>query len=530
MFNTNTSNLLPLPQISSTDAGSVRLRNAIFSLKAALSDILDSTNYTNADINDQYVSYALSLYSKYNNDLDFHNIMQFPIQIQPNDYNNIHKQTIPSSESYIYSTTTPYLFSMFPSFPQLPTSVLKPSLLEDPFQFEKLCVIGSSLLKYLFETTLYKKNPADTISNSQNTVKAIINRSSLSILCGAYNIDFNYKFIGMNLPPHKLFLAYFGCYYNHYLKNIIDDEQPWKVLYTWSEQLVGFGNDEDVIKSPKSPKQNITTLNKSEAVSIASPIVTPSLKAKSINTTIAANDGGFELQDFLQSIQQDINQSKIATCELLYKVDDYPKLKSGFFTCRLIINDTEVSSCNAMNKKLARSGCALLAGIDTSFLKFIRRSQQDYWFKKFLDKSVLIKKKMSNDPRFDYSYEENSENVNDNYNETNTNTNSDDSTTPRYASPISATMGNSEKPLLETDHDDIHKKIPLSTSKEKVYAFYNSRYGIVPKYTFQQLGNSKFEAKLYLNEKLASVAIGMSKKDASAKAAMQVIEQSNEEF
>ncbi|KAG0679237.1 hypothetical protein C6P42_000180 [Pichia californica] len=521
-----------------TGNGTTKLQAAVTAMKTALAEIIDTNNYLNANINDPYVNFAFSIYSKYNNDLDFHNAMTFPIQLPASlssldVYQNItssqfqHQSTIPISQnlenlvqpqnssyanvpSYIHSENTPYLFSVFPPFLYLPLESFGPSILFDDVRFDRLCFIGSTLFEYLVKITLYKKESKFTPDDIMRITKSIVNASSLSILCQAYNIEFNYKFIGYSTPGYKLFLAFLGQYYEEKIDSG-NSESDWELMFRWIEQLLGYQAFTDTsppkahisISHEKKIEKNIETEN--DAV------------LKYLGHEKPNSNDNFKLQDFIQSVQQDLNQSICASAEITYTVDEHPELKSGMFTCILFVNGTETSSSKALNKKLAKSGAALFAAIDRNMIKNLKRSYHDFWTKKYINKENIIRKAFSLDPRFEYVDVE-LLSSSDSKSEVTTALELDENKSTMSPIPY--------HPILDKDKNDIM----LSTAKEKLYAYYNSKFGIVPKYEYQQLGNSKFKADLFLGNKLMSSAVATSKKDASAKAALQVIEQNSDAF
>lgn len=534
--------------------GTNKLHNAVMTMRRAFADIMDHSNYTNTDINDPYVGFALSLYSKYNNDLDFHNTMAFLINSSTIPLQNFTSPHMQSNQLidytpafYLYPNGNTFPFSIFPQFIQLPLHEFTPDLLNDMKEFEKLEFIGASLLKYLIQSTLYNKNPNYDLNNFLTVVKSIMNETSLTILCQAYNLDFNYKFIGLSIPHYRIICAYFGKYYGLYLKysSKLDSktfQSSWSSLYIWMENLLGYNeesekkvNNNNINENQNENKNEKQNENQNEAqredFSESNNTVT--------NIQTKKNDsksGQFTLQELIQSVQQDINQSKTATSEFNYNIAEHADLKTGMFNCILSINNVEVSNLSAMSKKLARSGAALLAAIDKSILKHLKRSYYQYWTDKYIKRCDAIKEKIFLDQRFAYSISENSNNNESTYlspsldNSELLNVSSLHGGSP---SCVETSISiNTESNNNHNDNTDINiaDLIPLSTAKEKVYSYYNSKYNIVPKYVFKQLGNSKFEAKLFIEDEMVSFAIATSKKDAGAKAAMQLIEQNSSNF
>ena len=497
---------------------------ALNSLHSALDLILNPNSYINADFNDASVSAAFAFCSKYMNDQDFRNSLLY-----------LPKSTLPTmsfTDPYLYNWPAPYMFNLFPPFLNLPIDKLSPNLIingNNPEIFLKYQSLGASILRYAVESILLKNN--QPLSEYNITLPSFLNEHSLNILCQAYNLEFNYKFIGLQIPSYKLFLAFFGIYHETYLANPSQSSnEHWNLLFDWLENLLGYSN---INKSP---------IEKAEP-KIHEPLPSqkqPILKEKDTNhhsvETVQTGSGpipdDINLQELIQSVQQDINQSKIATIDLTYKIDEYPDLKTGYFSCHLLIDKVEFSYSKAMNKKLAKSGCALIAAIDPSFIKYIRRSYNEHWNKKYLNNKSIIKQKLILDPRFivndinetNFSFDQNM-NDNDINNIINNNSGSPIS---NIGSPIPSSINNNiiTSPINSSISNTPIRKpmIQLSTAKEKVYAYYNSKYNIVPKYTFKQLGNGKFEAKLTLGDKITSIGIGPSKKDAGAIAAMKVIE------
>lgn len=546
-------------QLASPATGGAKLHAAVTVLKTAFAEILDNNNYINADINDPYVSFALNLYSKYNNDLDFRNTMSFPIQLLPQLANNNIATSNPTSPAigggiglvqqlqpfdntllfnqhdipYLYPEEKPYLFSLFPAFPYLPLSSFSPDLLSDDAEFERLCFVGSALLEYIIKISIYRKSPKETPGQILQTVKSIINATSLQILCQAYNINFNYKFIGSSAPPYKLFLAYFGIYYNQKIKSNSDgSSQEWSILFKWIEQLLGYvdetSEDNKIKFSPKTETATMGSTGKYTAdVSHPKDQTDPEKESvfKYLRHEKPTKNNNFDAQELIKSVQQDFNQSVCGSVEITYRLDEHPNLKTGMFSCVFIIDGEEISNASAMNKKLAKSGAALFAAIDKTILKSIKRSYHDYWIKKYITTENLIRRCISLDPRFEYSLDSDNLSV-DSKSNSGTNYDSDDGAkVSSIGSPIPYVESIEER---ERNHE--RNKVILSTAKEKVYAYYNSKFSIVPKYEFKRLGVQEFEAKLYLGNKLASTAVASSKKDASAKAAMKVIEQNLDAF
>lgn len=527
---------VPQQQLSPLGSGSVKLHAAVQALRTAFAEIIDESNYTNADINDPYVSFALHLYSKYNNDVDFHNIMTFPLQLPPQlgDFRNLNPAatTTPAPNNlllpgmpYIYPNETPFPFSLFPSFPYLPLGLFSPTLLNEDLRFERLCFLGASLLEYLIKVTLYQKEEKMTPAEIMNTVSSVLNSNSLTILCKAYNIDFNYKFIGFPVAPFKLFLAYFGKYYDYYLSER-ESKKEWGTLFKWMEQLLGYIEEdiekEDSERHKLGSQGSIEEDDKQQNTHILSPgfskTETPREDSEKEPSPISGGHekttkDEFKLQDLIQSVQQDLNQSVCSSVEIAYKINEHPNLQTGMFFCMLTFNGEDFSSASAVNKKLAKSGAALFAAIDKRIIKSLKRSYHDYWIKKYTARENEIKRAFSEDPRFGYT----------------------DSDAMIPSDPKSNDVSEFEEfstggSPAPTPAGHVKEKIVLSSAKEKVYAYYNSKFNIVPKYEFSQLGNAKFEARLFLGNKMVSSAIAASKKDASAKAAMQVIEQNIDAF
>lgn len=488
--------------------GNAKLRSAVNSLSSAFAEILNISNYENADASDPSVSFALMLFSKYNNDLDFKSTMQFPISQQ---------LSLQDADEYLYSTETPFLFSVFPPLPYLPVSCLTPSILEEPSLLKKRCLVGSSLLKYLISTTLYTKKPSYNEDQILGVLKSILNEHTLSILCRAYNIDFNHRFIGVSTKTHMLFLAYFGSYYDYNLSNNGTNVEAWNKLYFWSEKLLDCGEENKTVPRYAAGSLNAITVEHpiAETVSSAPESEAPSQlpshsdqqnsnkKNPKVSTKEANED--IVLQEFIQSVQQDLNQTKTGSTEVSFEIMENPELKTGFFKCTISINNRETSSLSATSKKLAKSGAALLAAIDNSILQYIKRSYHNYWFRKYIDRKSIIEEKLSKDPRFLYVAKDGKV--------------GSDSELVEHSNDTSRNSPNSA----------INQNSSLSTAKEKLYAYFNSKYNLFPKYEYLQLRNGKFEARLSLDDKEVSVAVGSSKKDASARAAMKVIEQ-NKDF
>lgn len=506
--------------------GGAKLHAAVQALKMAFADILDQNNYTSADINDPYVSFALSLYSKYKNDLEFHNMMTFPMELlsQLDALPNINPERATAAAelgtlnvhspvtSYLYPSETPFLFSLFPSFPHLPLGELTPTLLNDDLRFERLCLVGASILEYLIKITLYKKDKNLPAFKIMRTVRSIINDNSLTILCQAYNVDFNYKFIGYPAAPSKLFLAYFGKYYEHCL-NDGDTKKEWEKLFKWMEQLLGYMDEGSEKEKDESRKCIFDTEKPADDANIA--VSHPELSnTNDINDSEEKHSvfgSSFNLQELIQSVQQDLNQSICSSVEISYILGEHPELKTGMFSCKFSLNGEEFSSASAMNKKLAKSGAALFAAINSRLIMSLKRSYHDVWTKKYISREALIRHAISLDSRFDYK----DDNVKSSHESTSNEMGvSDDHS--RAPNPV--------RPAVEKE------KTLLSSAKEKVYAYYNSKFNIVPKYEFSQLGNAKFEARLFLGDKMVSSAVAANKKDAGAKAAMQVIEQNIDAF
>lgn len=530
-------NSLPVPQQQHQLSGpsGAKLHAAVQSLKVAFADILDQNNYTSADINDPYVSFALSLYSRYNNDPDFHNMMTILMQLPPqldirSNINpagaataaepgtlNLLSPAIP----YLYHSDIPFVFSLFPSFPYLPLGELTPTLLNDDLEFERFCLVGTSILEYLIKITLYKKEKNLPAFEIMKTVRSIINTRSLTILCQAYNVEFNYKFMGYQAAPSKIFLSYFGKYYEHYLKEG-DAKVEWEKLFKWMEQLLGYVDEENVKGEDESRQRKVDSqgiakgidmgVSHPEASNMSEPNYLedkPSVSA-SLDNEKSQNEQ-FNLQELIQSVQQDLNQSICSSVEISYSLGEHPDLKTGMFSCKFFLDKVEFSSASAVNKKLAKSGAALFAAIDNKLIKFLKRSYHDYWTKKYIQREALIRRAFSLDSRFEYK---------------------DAGSLPPNVS-VSNEMGISEdhsKASNLTDPAIEKEKTLLSTAKEKVYAYYNSKFNIVPKYEFSQLGNARFEARLFLGDKMVSSAEAPNKKDAGAKAALQVIEQNLDVF
>lgn len=535
--------LIPQPNsnhVPLSGAGTIKLYAAVNALRTAFNDILDSNNYLNVDINDPYINFALSLYSKYNNDLDFQNSMTFPIQLPSglSTLHSYHNLVLPQSQQpisnnnptlvntktpYIYTETTPFLFSIFPSFPYLPLNSFTSTLLNDETELERLCFIGSTIFEYLIKITLIKKDSNMLPKNVIHTVSSIININSLSILCQAYNIEINYKFIGSSIPRYKLFLAYLGKYYDD---NITDKHsiEEFSTLFKWTEELLGYINDNQHNEINKNDSETVEkeTLKKESKANIINSETTPPEDTIDNDSVLyhlghkkTKTDNGFKLQELIQSVQQDLNQNICSSKELSYKVDEHPDLQTGMFSCSLSIDGVEVSSATAMNKKLAKSGAALLAAIDQSMIKNIKRSCHDYWMKKYINKENLIRKGFVLDSRFDY-YDINALSLSDSKSE---DTSGDSEEKSVLSQPVAIPI-----PYNPSSDKEKINGILLSTAKEKLYAYYNSKLGIVPKYEYRQLGNSVFEAKLYIEDELVSKAIGRSKKEAGARAAVEVLE------
>lgn len=520
-------NSLPVPyQQQPLGPGGTKLHAAVQALKMALADILDQNNYTSADINDPYVSFSLSLYSKYKNDIEFHNMMTFPMQLLPQldalpNFNqagaaaaaefgtlNMHSQGIP----YLYPSETPFVFSLFPSFPYLPLGELTPTLLDDDLRFERLCLVGASILEYLIKITLYKKDKNLLAFKIMRTVRSIISDNSLTILCQAYNIDFNYKFIGYPVAPSKLFLAYFGKYYEYYL-NEGDKKTEWEKLFKWMEQLLGYMDEGNEKEKGESRKRMLDTQKTADGANIAvsPPVASNTNELNDSEEKQSVFGSSFNLQELIQSVQQDLNQSICSSVEISYILGEHPELKTGMFSCKFSLNGEEFSSASAMNKKLAKSGAALFAAIDSRLTKSLKRSYRDVWTKKYIGREALIRHAISLDSRFDYK-------------DANAKSSTELTSNETGVSDDHSRVSNPMRPAVEKE------KTLLSSAKEKVYAYYNSKFNIVPKYEFLQLGNAKFEARLFLGDKMVSSAVAANKKDAGAKAAMQVIEQNIDAF
>jgi dsRNA-specific ribonuclease len=546
---------------TSTTSHVAKLHNAVRTMKTAFLDLLDATNYTDVNFNDPHVSFAFNMFSKYNNDVDFFNTMQFPIDPLPtmelthmevtSPLNGVGLATPPlPGHPYLYNSSSPFLFSMFPSFPNLPTSAFTPSILDNYTEFQRLCYIGASVLRYLIDTTLFQREKNYKSEDFHNVITSIMNEKSLTILCQAYNVEFNYKFIGLVHPmePYLLFLALFGAYYNTYLVDNGEGCEHWNALKLWAQQLLGYEST--------STKTATTAAMKA---TIATEVDADKNVPQQIQESKRRDDTQFDWTSYIQSVMQDINQSKTASSELVFQTSDFPDLRLGMFECTLEIDGEKFTHCMAMNKKLAKVAAALIASTKVGFFKYLKRSYHEYWKEKYLLKRKEIRNALRRDPRFVYNDDgEDEEDEEDNdqergHEEGNLigNVNEgykgvedfyttgggggvadralDSEVTTPAMSPVPSNLRIST-PQVGTQVQSSISTIPLSAAKERLYAHYSSKYKITPHYEYEKLSSGLFRATLFLGNEESTAGVATTKKDAAARAAMRFIEKHVNEF
>lgn len=494
----------PFAAETSTD----KVKKAVVDLQKAFSVIVDEANYYTesvADWNDPLVQFGIGLCTKYKNDLEFHTTMTFPASL--NGYYD-------KDSDYLHQRATPYVFNSFPTnFPELPASAFSYDTVNDYLKFEQRCGIGEALFRYLIETAIYRNDNNYSSKMATLIISQILNEASLKMLCHAYNIEFNYKLYAFQ-EPHKLFLAYLGTYYECQLRGGSGPNE----LYQWCRQLLGyrdFAPSQHPLTSSSTPPLNTSpaTVNTHSQHTMGTsgqaeenpakqqPILTGEVEETEKAQHLDNLDGELQIQDYLQSVQQDLNTMVKGSTDVQYEVSEYPDLKTGFFKCTLKINGAKISESLAHSKKLAKSGAALEASTDVNTKQYIRRAYYDQWFRKYIDHAAAIRKKLTNDARF-----AGSDSIPEQKNEHGCVANDDGGLT------------------LEGGEGTDKVQLPLLQARNKLYAYYHSKHGVTPKYEINQMGEQSFRADLFIGDKLRATATGVSKKEASAKAAMQIIE------
>ncbi|TID28467.1 hypothetical protein CANINC_002462 [Pichia inconspicua] len=476
--------------------GTQKLHNAVNSLKSAFGEILNPQNYENSDINDPYVSFALGLFSKYNNDLDFHSIMQFPSQIGSSIY--ALPNLLPSlSSNYLYPSHVPYIFPGFPPLPYLKMSQFTPEILEDPVKFERLCMMGSTLLKYVIETKLFQKDLTFTSDKVYAVVKSIVNEISLSVLSKAYNLQLNYKFISFNVPDYKLILSYLGVFYDLHLKENQSNES-WNQLYDWCNLILGYDDEVKNIKVNQiEPKASTDVVSEHEDKTKTTPQ----------STIVSENGIPDALNKYLHTVRQDFNQSKANSVDAVYEFNQIDTPKPEFY-CTLKINDLELVRVKSMSKKTAQAVATLILAISDDIYKYLKRSATDMWFKKYTDNSKEIKTLIEATPCIDIIKSSISTNEDDNSTEKSV-------VSERLISPT----------LLRNSTESEFEEEKLKSAKNLLYALLGRYENTTPLYKYEQLPSGEFEATVEVspNDKFSQKDIGINKKEAASRAALKYL-------
>lgn len=484
----------------SDNQGTRKLYDAVNAMQMALSEILNPVNYNNSDINDPYVSFALRLYSKYNNDMDFHSIMQFPGHMRnstPQFPGMIHSG-LPSliNSNYIYPSRIPYIFPVFPPLPYLKPSSFAPGILEDPIKYERYCMMGSTLLKYIIEVTLFQKDLTFSTDKVYAVVESIINEKSLSLLTNAYNIQLNYKFLTTNVPDYKLILSYLGVFYELNLKDN-QSKESWNELYKWCVLILGYNEEEEESKAKEI--ESITDDNSS---------IGRNSDTKATQNALTSEHGIPDaLNKYLHTVRQDFNQLKTNSVEAIYEISPLETPKPEF-VCTLKINDVEMAKVVSVSKKVAQAVATLVLAISDEIFPFLKRSSTDVWFKKYTDNAKEIITLIEDTPVIKVFKSPPIVNVDADLTENNV---ALDGVTP-----------NSLRSSIEIDTEEESK---LKTARNDLYAIMGKLGKYTPRYEYRQLPSGEFEATVsaFPEDPSTQTGVGINKKEAAARAALNYI-------
>lgn len=514
-----------------------RIHNAVDALVLAMADICNPNFYIGADDNDPYIQFAKLIYNKYSTDFDFNQTMTFPVSYTLNpslnnipQFNKMDKLNNSMQSSLYHHAKIPFTVSNLPPFVSLPLNI--PPIVSKQRQ-DRLKLIGYSLYKFLIESTLHNAMPNLNNDEVFTLVDAISCTETLTYLANEYKMDLD-AIIIIDSTPYEKFSIYLGLYYEYCIR----DSNNWAEIYDWMEKYLDvktnvaktspinsasslftkiFPNYCD--NNPQQLKLDMNNIINKQAEYINVDMNTSNMRNISDNTMKTNNQ--IDLSEYLQTVVQDLNQCIISSVEFELSAIDYPSNIRLMFKGICSIDDSINTSINAANKKLARSGAALLIAIDKNILPYIKRNNKTFWMEKYTEYKNPIKNKLSLDSRFDLesdnfdssegsriSSEDKAINLKDADKEVLSSLNADNLhevliTLPGY--PDNTTIIDAHKYILKYG-------VPSYSSKDKLYSCLSSKYHLVPRFAAENVIINKFLISLYLDDKLIASCYSEGKK------------------